>query len=104
MMMKNDAMMKNGSTSMSANSMMKSTRLSSMTVTAVAMHFGYKWRTDRAKLAKMVGISNYRGTYSQNMMIKAYLIKNNGRIAMRKNPRVVGLSKRNWLRTYHSLY
>jgi hypothetical protein len=79
-MMKNDAMMMDSSKSMSDTSMMKTTKLSSMTVTAVAMHFGYKWRTDRVKLAKMVGISNYRGTYSQNMMIKAYLIKNNSQM------------------------
>ena len=57
--------------------MMKTTMHTSMSnkpVANVASHLGYTWRLDRVKLAKMAGIMNYRGTVSQNLMLKKYLL------------------------------
>lgn len=55
--------------------MMKdSMSLSKMSVTAIAKHHGYSWSRDRKMLAKKAGITNYRGTVKQNLMIKSYLM------------------------------
>ncbi len=56
---------------------MDSNMMMNKSVSAIAATFGYKWSKDRSKLAKLAGISNYRGTSSQNARIKSYLISLN---------------------------
>ncbi len=75
MMMKSDTMMKSDSMKVE-NSM--SMKVQNATVFGVAKKYGYNWRLDRYALAKAAGITNYRGTVSQNLIIKKYLISMNG--------------------------
>jgi uncharacterized surface protein with fasciclin (FAS1) repeats len=70
-MMKSDTMMKSDSMKMDHSMMMKMDKKS---VVAIATHLGYNWKKDRAMLAKKAGINNYRGTLSQNITIKKYLL------------------------------
>ena len=66
MMMKKDtSMMMKKQTSVS---------LSSMSVVSVAKKYGYNWKTDRYSLAKAAGITNYRGTAAQNLMIRKHIM------------------------------
>ena len=44
-------------------------------VSSIAAYYGYNWKSDRANLARMTGINGYRGIASQNIKIRAYLIK-----------------------------
>ena len=75
MMMKSDTMMKSDSMMKDDKMMMKSSMsLSNMSVISVAKKYGYNWRTDRYSLAKAIGIANYCGTASQNIMIKKHLM------------------------------
>ena len=63
-----------------SSTMMKSDGMMSMNkkpVATIAMHLGYSWSKDRAKLAKMAGIKSYRGTVSQNLILKNYLLSLN---------------------------
>ena len=65
---------------MMADSSMKMSmegKMMNKSVTQLASSFGYKWTKDRSKLAKLAGISNYRGSASQNSRIKQYLISLN---------------------------
>lgn len=48
--------------------------------------------------------SDPRRNFSFNGFFLMHNTKNNGRNATRKNPRDIGLSKRNWLRTYQVSY
>ena len=61
-------------TMMTHDSMMKKPTGS---VILIAKYYGYTWKTDRAKLATMAGISHYRGTMKQNLIIRAYLLQMN---------------------------
>ncbi len=45
-----------------------------MSTAALAKAMGYIWRTDRAMLAEKAGIVGYRGTKTQNLAIRAYLM------------------------------
>lgn len=47
---------------------------SKKSVMAVAVHYGYNWKRDRVALAKLAGVTGYRGTVSQNLRIKAFLL------------------------------
>ena len=73
-------MMMSASSSMSSNTMsMQSTMspsvmLKSQAVSSIAKKLGYNWFKDRVMLAKMANVENYRGTLSQNLVIKQYLI------------------------------
>ena len=71
-----DTMMMKKDTMMSDTMMMKkdTMNMSKMSVTALAKHHGYSWSRDRKMLAKKAGITNYRGTVKQNLMIKSYLM------------------------------
>ena len=64
--MDHDAMMKKDSTMMMSEQ--------NMTVAQIAKKHGYNWIKDRKSLAEKAGIKNYRGTASQNLKIKAYLM------------------------------
>jgi hypothetical protein len=64
-MMKKDTMMKDTMTMKSYNR---------MSTAALAKAMGYTWRTDRAMLATKAGITGYRGTLKQNLMIRTYLM------------------------------
>lgn len=74
MMMSNDGMMMKDTMMMKKDGMMNAKAKG--TVFNVAKYYGYNWATQKAKLATMAGIENYRGTKKQNLMIRAYLIKN----------------------------
>ncbi len=76
MMMKSDSMMMKKEDDMMMKTSMH-TSMSNKPVASVAAHLGYTWRLDRVKLAKMAGIMNYRGTVSQNLMLKKYLLSVN---------------------------
>jgi uncharacterized surface protein with fasciclin (FAS1) repeats len=43
-------------------------------VANIAQYLGYNWKNDKSRLAGMAGITNYRGTAKQNLMIKKYLL------------------------------
>lgn len=59
----------------SGTMMMKDTmNMSKMSVSALAKHHGYTWSKDRKMLAEKAGVSNYRGTVKQNIMIRKYLM------------------------------
>ena len=74
-MMKSDSMMKSDGMMMDHSmSTSVSVSLKFKPVATVAAHLGYNWKSDRAKLAKMAGIENYRGTVSQNIRLKKYLL------------------------------
>ena len=73
-MMKHDGMMKDDKMMDHSMSMSTSVSLKNKPVASVASHLGYSWRADRSKLAKMAGINNYRGTVSQNVILKKYLL------------------------------
>lgn len=62
MMMKSDSMVK-------TNGMIKMD-YSKKSVSEVAKHYGYNWKADRMKLAKLAGVMNYRGTVMQNTKVK----------------------------------
>ncbi len=66
MMMKSDSMVK-------TNGMIKMD-YSKKSVSEVAKHYGYNWKADRMKLAKLAGVMNYRGTVMQNTKIKVFLL------------------------------
>ena len=68
MMMKKDTFMMMNKSSLSINS---------MSVVSVAKKYGYSWKSDRYSLAKAAGITNYRGTASQNIMIRKHIIAMN---------------------------
>ena len=75
--MQNDTM--NTSVMMKSDSMMKTDSMimmdySKKSVNEVAKHYGYSWKADRMKLAKLAGVMNYRGTIIQNTKIKAFLL------------------------------
>lgn len=73
MSMKSDSMMKmEWSMSMEKNAMKMD--YSKHSVMMVAKHYGYNWKNDRMKLAKLAGIKNYKGTVSQNISIKTFLL------------------------------
>ena len=78
MMKKEDGMMMKSDTMMKSDGMMMDHSMSmgmkNMSVVMVAKSLGYTWKSDRAKLAKMAGIKQYRGTASQNMMLRKYLL------------------------------
>jgi hypothetical protein len=83
-MMKKDAMikeeammMKDESMMMKTDAMMMKKTSGVMTPAKVAAKYGYVWSRDKSKLAKAAGITNYRGTVRQNLMIAAYLKKSN---------------------------
>jgi hypothetical protein len=65
-MMKDDKMM------MKDTMTMKS--YNRMSTAALAKAMGYTWSTDRAMLAEKAGITGYKGTLKQNLMIRAYLM------------------------------
>lgn len=71
MMMQTDTMMKTGSMMMDHSMSMK---MDNRSVLAIATHLGYTWKKDRVMLAMKAGVKNYRGTLSQNMIIKKYLL------------------------------
>lgn len=73
MMMKKDTsvMMKADSSTMMNRSSMS---MNSMSVISIAKKYGYNWKSDRYSLAKASGISNYRGTASQNLMIRKHIL------------------------------
>jgi thiol-disulfide isomerase/thioredoxin len=70
-----DTMMMKKDTMMSDTMMMKDTMsMSKMSVTALAKNHGYTWSKDRKMLAQKAGVTNYRGTVKQNLMIRKYLM------------------------------
>ncbi len=71
MMMKTDAMIKTDSMSMDKGMKMY---MSKQSVYAIAAHYGYNWKRDRVKLAALAGVQGYRGTLSQNIRIKAFIL------------------------------
>lgn len=73
MMMKSDSMMKMEG-SMSMNSSMTKMDYSKQSVMTIATHYGYNWKRDRVALAKLAGVTGYRGTLAQNLRIKAFLL------------------------------
>ncbi len=72
--MKMDGTMMKSDTSMMMKGGMMKMDWSKQSVMSIAMHLGYNWKTDRSKLAKMAGVMNYRGSVSQNLKIKSYLL------------------------------
>lgn len=68
------AMMKSDSAMMMKKGGMMKMDWSKQSVMSLAVHLGYNWKTDRSKLAKMAGVMNYRGSVSQNLKIKSYLL------------------------------
>ena len=70
-MVKTDTMMMHASMKMDHSMSMS---MMSKPVATIAAYLGYDWKKDRAMLAMKAGIKNYRGTVSQNIMIKKYLI------------------------------
>ena len=86
-MMKDDKMMMSGSMDktmmkdtmkMDDKMMMKDSMTmksyNRMSTAALAKTMGYTWRTDRAMLAEKAGIVGYRGTKTQNLAIRTYLM------------------------------
>jgi hypothetical protein len=87
-MMKDDKMMMSGSMDktmmkdtmkmddkmMMAKDTMTMKSYNRMSTAALAKSMGYTWRTDRAMLATQAGIVGYRGTKTQNLAIRAYLM------------------------------
>jgi hypothetical protein len=80
-MMHDDKMMMSGSmdkTMMKDDKMMQDTMTmksySRMSTAALANAMGYTWRTDRVMLAEKTGITGYKGTMKQNLMIRTYLM------------------------------
>ena len=71
MMMKADVMVKTDSMSMDHSMKMD---ISKQSVFKIASHYGYNWKRDRVALAKLAGVTGYRGTVSQNLRIKAFLL------------------------------
>ena len=72
MMMKSDSMMKmEGSMSMRTSMKMD---MSKQSVYTIAAHYGYNWKHDRVKLAALAGVQGYRGTLSQNIRIKSFIL------------------------------
>ncbi len=72
MMMKSDSMMKmEGSMSMRTSMKMD---MSKQSVYTIAAHYGYNWKRDRVKLAALAGVQGYRGTLSQNIRIKSFIL------------------------------
>ncbi len=61
-------------TSMSMNNGMMKMDWSKKWAAEISKHYGYNWLRDRKKLAKMLGITGYTGTASQNLKIRAFLI------------------------------
>lgn len=59
---------------MSGTMMKDSMSMSKMSVSALAKHHGYTWSKDRKMLAEKAGVTNYRGTVKQNIMIRKYLM------------------------------
>ncbi|MBP9779246.1 thioredoxin family protein [Candidatus Gracilibacteria bacterium] len=74
-MMHKDTMMTASGTIIKKETMMD---MSKMSLQAIVNHHGYNWSKDRKKLAMMAGITNYRGTVKQNLMIRAYLLSDIG--------------------------
>jgi hypothetical protein len=76
-MMKKDTMMKD-TMKMDDKMMMKDTMsmksYNRMSTAALAKAMGYTWRTDRVMLAEKAGITGYKGTLKQNLMIRTYLM------------------------------
>ena len=76
-----DSMMMSGSMmthdSMASHSTMSMSHKPRGSVIFVAKYYGYTWKTDRLTLAKMAGITNYRGTTKQNLTIRNYLLQMN---------------------------
>jgi hypothetical protein len=80
-MMKDDKMMSGSMThsdTMMDDKMIKDTMTmksyNRMSTAALAKAMGYTWSTDRAMLATKAGITGYRGTLKQNLMIRTYLM------------------------------
>jgi hypothetical protein len=70
--MMKDTMMKDDKMMMKDTMTMKS--YNRMSTAALAKAMGYTWRTDRAMLAEKAGITGYKGTLKQNLMIRTYLM------------------------------
>ena len=78
-MMTHDKMMSGSmDKTMMKDTMMKDTMTmksyNRMSTAALAKAMGYTWRTDRAMLATKAGVTGYRGTMKQNLMIRTYLM------------------------------
>jgi hypothetical protein len=67
--MMKDTMMKDDKMMMSSDKMMMKKSTASL-----ANSMGYSWGKDRATLASKAGITGYRGTSKQNLMIRTYLM------------------------------
>jgi hypothetical protein len=65
-MMKDDKMM--------AGDAMMMKKQNAMSTALLAKSMGYTWSKDRATLATKAGITGYRGTSKQNLMIRTYLM------------------------------
>lgn len=70
--MMKDTMMKDDKMMMKDAMTMKS--YNRMSTAALAKAMGYTWSKDRAMLAEKAGIVGYRGTKTQNLAIRTYLM------------------------------
>jgi hypothetical protein len=72
--MMKDTMMKDNKMMMSDDAKMMAKKYIRMSTAALAKTMGYTWSTDRTILAEKAGITAYKGTIKQNLMIRTYLM------------------------------